>query len=319
LLRFTILQKECYTNIVQSNYDEWDSADDLFDGCDFHLENILSLYGDILENAKNDIFQQLPFSAQSSDLLFKIVGLTFCKQRFNESNSGVVIAGFGDDEIYPAFVEYGFEAITAGKLKYLQKQYMEVSWHRNAIISAFAQNEMVQTFLQGIDPLFRDFLNSYFNKLLVEYPKNILDIISELTQDRRNELLAKVSKVSIDAFNDFNNNLSDYATSNHINPVLQAVSALPKDELASMAESLVNMTSFKRRVSMQAETVGGPIDVAVISKGDGFIWIKRKHYFKPELNPGFITNYFLEDLIEQDGRDQYEKIKYRTYKKNCNF
>jgi hypothetical protein len=35
------------------------------------------------------------------------------------------------------------------------------------------------------------------------------------------------------------------------------------------------------------ETVAGPIDVAVISKGDGFIWIKRKHYFSPELNPHF--------------------------------
>ena len=43
---------------------------------------------------------------------------------------------------------------------------------------------------------------------------------------------------------------------------------------------------------MQAETVGGPIDVAVISKGDGFIWIKRKHYFEGDMNPQFFANYF---------------------------
>lgn len=40
------------------------------------------------------------------------------------------------------------------------------------------------------------------------------------------------------------------------------------------------------------ETVGGPVDVAVISKGDGFVWINRKHYFKPELNTQFFNNYF---------------------------
>ena len=40
------------------------------------------------------------------------------------------------------------------------------------------------------------------------------------------------------------------------------------------------------------ETVGGPVDVAVISKGDGFVWINRKHYFKPELNAPFFKNYF---------------------------
>ena len=51
-----------------------------------------------------------------------------------------------------------------------------------------------------------------------------------------------------------------------------------------MAEALVNLTSLKRRVTPEDETVGGPVDVAVISKGDGLIWIKRKHYFAPELN-----------------------------------
>ena len=60
--------------------------------------------------------------------------------------------------------------------------------------------------------------------------------------------------------------------------------SLPKSELASMAESLVNLTSLKRKVSLQAETVGGAVDVAVVSKRDGFVWIKKKHYFKDELN-----------------------------------
>ena len=67
---------------------------------------------------------------------------------------------------------------------------------------------------------------------------------------------------------------------------------LNKSELAEMAETLVNLVSFRKQVTMEAETVGGPIDVAVITKGDGFIWIKRKHYFKPELNHQFFSNYY---------------------------
>ena len=78
----------------------------------------------------------------------------------------------------------------------------------------------------------------------------------------------------------------------NVDPVLDAVEFLPKDELASMAEALVNLTSFKRRVTLDAETVGGPIDVAVISKGDGFIWVKRKHYFEIDINPQFRANYY---------------------------
>ena len=86
--------------------------------------------------------------------------------------------------------------------------------------------------------------------------------------------------------------VNEWARENHIDKVLNAVSVLPKDELASMAESLVNLTSFKRRVTLDAETVGGPIDVAVISKGDGFVWIQRKHYFDSGENPHFAKNYY---------------------------
>jgi len=69
-----------------------------------------------------------------------------------------------------------------------------------------------------------------------------------------------------------------------------------------MAESLVNLTSFKGKVSMEAETVGGPIDVAVISKGDGFIWINRKHYFARELNPPFFANYYRKEGYGKEER-----------------
>jgi len=50
-----------------------------------------------------------------------------------------------------------------------------------------------------------------------------------------------------------------------------------KLELAGLAEALVSITIFVAKMSAgKRETVGGPIDVALISKGDGFVWVKRK-------------------------------------------
>ncbi len=63
-----------------------------------------------------------------------------------------------------------------------------------------------------------------------------------------------------------------------------------------MAEAPINLTSLKRRVSLDQETVGGPIDIAIISKGDGFVWIKRKHYFDPALNPSYFYRQSLESI-----------------------
>ena len=58
-----------------------------------------------------------------------------------------------------------------------------------------------------------------------------------------------------------------------------------------MAESLIALTGLKRRMTSSEESVGGPVDVAIISKSDGFIWMKRKHYFNKELNAQFFQRY----------------------------
>src|SRR5207302_10014569 len=60
-------------------------------------------------------------------------------------------------------------------------------------------------------------------------------------------------------------------------PLMTAVDALPRHDLARMAEALVSLTALRARVSArEKETVAGPVDVAVISKGEGFVWIRRK-------------------------------------------
>jgi hypothetical protein len=79
------------------------------------------------------------------------------------------------------------------------------------------------------------------------------------------------------------------------------VEFMPKPELAKMAEALVNLTSIKRHVSRGMETVGGPIDVAVISQSEGFVWVKRKHYFPAELN----SRYF--ERIHQRATKQHSE------------
>ncbi len=104
-----------------------------------------------------------------------------------------------------------------------------------------------------------------------------------------------------EVFETYHSYLRAYIQHFHVAPILDAVSVLPIDELGAMAETLVNLTSFKRRVTLDAETVGGPIDVAVISKGDGLVWICRKHYFDPTLNHHFFANYFRYGSSKEQG------------------
>ncbi len=249
-------------------------------------------YAQLIEKAIETVFQRLPIPAESRRELKKIAIYTITRDIFSSLESGIVVAGFGERENFPALISFNVNAVVDNKLKYKVDKTQILNTVESAAIIPFAQSEMVATFIEGIDPALQNFFGGYLVELFNRYPDMIADNISSLNEKEKKELKGKLKKIGDSIIKDFEDKTNEYQGRFHINPILAAVAALPKDELAAMAESLVNLTSFKRRISLEAETVGGPIDVAVISKGDGFIWIKRKHYFKQELNQHFMINYY---------------------------
>jgi hypothetical protein len=61
--------------------------------------------------------------------------------------------------------------------------------------------------------------------------------------------------------------------------------AMPFQDAIDLAAFLVDLTINFSRFLPGAPTVGGPIEIAAISKHEGFKWIRRKHYYTSDLNP----------------------------------
>lgn len=192
--------------------------------------------------------------------------------------SGIVIAGFGDAEVFPSLTELGCQAVVNDKLKYIQGRDVKIGFENDATIVPFAQREMVIAFMEGIHPKYLHALESYLTELFDKYPEKVVDAISQIDGSETEQLVAKLKDLGKALLEEFNDQMKNKRQIDHVSPVINTVAILPKDELAVMAETFVNLTSFKQKMSLDAETVGEPIDVAVISKGDGFVWIKRKHY-----------------------------------------
>jgi len=142
--------------------------------------------------------------------------------------------------------------------------------------------------MNGVDPDLENIYRKNFSSFLDKYNELIASTVEgqngELADDIRS---LDISKLTESYFKDVNK----IQQTTYINKMLQTVSSLPKEDLAEMAESLIYLTYLKRRITFAEESVGGPVDVALITKGDGFIWMKRKHYFDPELNHHFFKGY----------------------------
>lgn len=287
--------KRTIYRIVKSHYEAWHNRDYVFPFLDKHKIEFKAKYKNRINDARKECFEKLPLSRTISNQLTEIAIDFFLKSNVIYPNlSGVVIAGFGKNDIFPVLKSFLIEGMANNLLKYREQNHRKITFQSNASIIPFAQSEMVATFMEGIDPDFKSAIEKDLLGIFDAYPDVLVDSMGKPGDNEKEKLKEKLKNISREVLDEYFARLIKYQRINYVDPVIKVVGMLPKDELAAMAESLVNLTSFKRKVSMVSETVGGPIDVAVISKGDGFIWIKRKHYFLPNLNPQFFATYYQE-------------------------
>jgi hypothetical protein len=202
--------------------------------------------------------------------------------------SGIVVCGFGGNELLPSMASYGTDGFVGRHIKVLQGGARTIGDIRGSHISAFAQHDIVDRFMEGIDPDYSEFLQGLISRALRE---SNLAVFQKWAPKNKQTAKAKasVTRAAQRAFERTRTRGVEYRQAVFTDQILEMVALLPKDEMAFLAESLVALTALHRRIAPDVESVGLPVDVAVISKGDGFI--KRKHYFKPELNPQFRLNY----------------------------
>lgn len=249
-----------------------------------------------IEEAIDYAFSGFELDEQSRVRLREIAASIICGNIFPTNMSGIVIAGFGDMDLFPVVRSFSPLLVVEGTLIYRDEEDLgtEINDENNGAVIPFAQSDVVDAFIRGLDNSYASMLDNYSKKLFDELPSAVLEEMEGIDSEVRQQVQEKLERLRNDSGRQLKDGLEKYMYEAHIRPLLDVVAVLPKDELAGVAEALVNLTSVKRKMSRDIETVGGPVDVAVISKCDGFIWISRKHYFDRNLNPQFIENYFRE-------------------------
>ena len=202
----------------------------------------------------------------------------------NETNNymGLFFAGYGHCDAFPKFTHIELYRVVGGKIKYrLVENYEESNNH--AQIVPLAQPDVILTFCKGISNRFINYIPQKVESII----NSKIDALPDtFTIDQKNALKTSLSSSKAEIASAINTTIQN----DNVKPILDSVQLIPLPEMGFLAESLVNITSLKRTFAIDGnlQTVGGPTDVAVMSKGDGFVWIKRKHYFDKQMNPDYI-------------------------------
>lgn len=229
--------------------------------------------------------------------LKEVLYLSFTRKENMHNYSGVAIFGYGEDEIYPRLFRLKIYGAICGKLKWYIEEKCIIDNNNTGIVCPMAQQDVMMTVLCGIEPKLQQLIVQLTSQILTENIKQIASTVGKTDKS----LAKSISTINVQPTLDlFNKNLKAVVDNNHVFPLINTIAILQKEDLAEVAENLIYLTSLIRRITPDKESVGGPIDVALVSKGDGFIWIKRKHYFEETLN----KNYFGKYYIDSDDRKE---------------
>jgi hypothetical protein len=229
---------------------------------------------------------------ENHELLAESFYYYLCAKFLMPFYTGLVFVGYGESEIYPSLCPLNIVLCIDNHLKYADGNVIKISEHGSgAAIVPFAQTDVIQTIIRGINPSFQDIIYNVIDKSIKSYTNAITNILDgDSSAAALSSAVKGLDKASI--ISDITFQIKQEMFDLYSKPLIDTVALLDKEDMANMAESFISLTSLVRRMQPGEETVGGPVDVAVISKGDGFVWINRKHYFKPELNASFFSNYF---------------------------
>ena len=205
--------------------------------------------------------------------------LLTCRYR-SGSSATLIFTGFGYEQVYPSLVPVhineGFDTRVCYHIR--EQDIVNISDQRPVAICPFAQKDVIRALLRGIHSKWSRFVcDSFFE--MTDFRKSgvfaplegeeavdqeFFDLLDEVkTEDLQDSFVRKCNR-RLDA----NQRTWEKALADYDLPAM-----------ASLADSLIGLTGFHRIMTFSEESVGGLVDVAVISKNDGFNWIRRKSWY----------------------------------------
>lgn len=193
------------------------------------------------------------------------------------SEAGFVVAGYGDADIFPSYKQIAVYGHVGDELCFTETTSYEITHRQTAMIQPLAQTSMIDTFTDGFGASLKSIIDGASRRAMQKLIADLVAggvVVPPLLADQ----LVDQSHAAF---------MTEWQRENwkqNYTPLIQVLATLDVQEMAHLAESLLGLESLKERVTSPTEEVGGPIDVAAITRAEGLVWVKRKHYFDADLN-----------------------------------
>ena len=184
----------------------------------------------------------------------------------------LVFAGYGQDEPYPSICECVITGIDGGKVQY-KKNICTISNEQESKIFGGGQSDIIDAISYGVqEERIDDICNQIpaLMKKLVKEQNCYRDMPTMDVGAINDKIICQEAK-----------EMMEESINLHYKQINNLIKNYNLQEMACLAENMIKATELHRKITFQQESVGGLIDLAVITKNDGFQWLNRKSWYEP--------------------------------------
>jgi hypothetical protein len=153
--------------------------------------------------------------------------------------TGVVIAGFGSDDYFPGYIHAACYGFLGDKLIVTDMKEEVIDGDNISKIEAFAQIEMAETFMTGVSPE----VISIINQATTDCIQTVVTELQASGATLPTDWDKRSAQISREHWQQWMKKAIDL----HWHPLSRVVGALPIEDMAVLAETLVSLASLKER------------------------------------------------------------------------
>ena len=150
----------------------------------------------------------------------------------------MVFVGYGESEIYPSLypIEISFGIDHRLKYRVNEKQISKISEHGlEATIAPFAQTDVTQTIIRGINPSFLDIIYKVTDSSITSFSNEITGILDSNPVTKTLSMAIKnINQRGI--IEDITKQINNEMFRRYSKPLIETVALLDKEDMANMAE-----------------------------------------------------------------------------------
>lgn len=244
----------------------------------FHANKLIDMSVEELsqkyEKLINKVFET-KYNHQANDLesLFvKTVMELITSTVMSNNYTGLIIAGYGSKDLFPSLYQLSIDGRINGQIKY-KIETVDITEPKRCNttggIMPFAQSDVVKELISGIDPGLKNTITQQASNIINKLDQYIDSFYP--SDNRMQDFKNSINSIVQQRYSYFTN----YIKNNYSDPIVDFVESLSLNEMGKMAQTLVNLTSFRRKYAGDIRTVGGLTKVLLISKANGPVWFNE--------------------------------------------